>query len=52
MIVNKDQYQIAQLTGENKVTIYRNKRVFKVLPVTKDLTYKELEKILEGYRID
>lgn len=52
MIVTKDEYQIAQMVGEDKVTIYRKKKVFKVLPAAKELTYKELERILDGYRID
>ena len=49
MVVNKGNYQISQLTGENKVKIFKYGAKIKELASKKDLSYQELLKILELY---
>lgn len=51
MILNKGNYQISQMTGSEKVTIYRRDecKPYKVIPAAKDLTAFDLEKILDLY---
>ena len=49
MIVNKGNWQIAQITGERSVTIYRDGQVVKTMAAKKDLKANELTKILNWY---
>lgn len=49
MIINKGSYQIAQITGEKEVCIFHKKTLIKKLPARENLSYSELEKVLQLY---
>lgn len=52
MVINKDNYQISQRTGETAILIYKDGEFFKALTGKTGLKYNELLKILEAYRKD
>ena len=49
MIINKGKFQIAQISDDDYVVIFRNKELIKRIPARPNLSYNELEKVLYLY---
>lgn len=52
MVINKDNYQISQRTGETSIVIYKDGEFYKALTGKTNLSYNDLLKVLEAYRKD
>lgn len=52
MVINIDNYQITQRTGEGAIVIFKDGKFYKSIIAKPGLSYNELIKVLDLYRND